>query len=186
MQSSLTGKLMGAVCKQGEEDNKPCNLYKEKEIFTGDMSYMLLCKRLSHWQPNKEFMCPGLRCTAEHLCHMGGQNLYPQSVNLTTEITHQSNRALAIGTIIHGITSKSFIWTDLLGDYRRPCCLPAVPTKCGQCPHDTHWGKAGAVRAPPRDPCNTNKYTMTFWVMHRDWEKMQTTYDLGWIETKDW
>lgn len=32
MQSSLTGKLMGAVCKLGEEDNKPCNLYKEKGI----------------------------------------------------------------------------------------------------------------------------------------------------------
>lgn len=69
---------MGAVCKLGEEDNKPRNLYKEKGIFTGDMSYMLLCKRLSYWQPNKKFMLPGLWCTAEHLCHMAGQNLYPQ------------------------------------------------------------------------------------------------------------
>lgn len=51
---------MEAVCKPGEEDNKPCNLYKEKGIFTGDMSYMLVCKHLSYWQPHKEFMCPGL------------------------------------------------------------------------------------------------------------------------------
>lgn len=62
---------------------------------------MLLCKCLSHWQPNKEFMHPGLGCTAEHLCHMGGPNLHPQSVSLTAETTPQSNRALAIGTIRH-------------------------------------------------------------------------------------
>lgn len=60
MQSSLTGKFMEAVCKPGEEDNKPCNLCKGKGIFTGDMSYMLVCKHLSYWQPHKEFMSPGL------------------------------------------------------------------------------------------------------------------------------
>lgn len=99
MQSSLTGKLMRAVCKLGEEDNKPCNLYKEKGIFTGDMSYMLVCKRLSYWQPNKEFMYPGLQCTAEHLCHMGVPNLHPQGCKQLLRASYNRDHQIFMGSL---------------------------------------------------------------------------------------
>lgn len=109
MQRSLTVKLMGAVCMPWEEDNKPCNLYKEKGNFTSHMSYILVCKRLSYRQPNKEFMYPGLRRTEGHTCHMGGQNPYPDGWkehlrSTTCNMEHQTLVKAWLGKVSSGQT----------------------------------------------------------------------------------
>lgn len=167
MQRSLTVKLMGAVCMPWEEDNKPCNLYKKRGIFTSDMSYILVCKRLSYRQPNKEFMYPGLRCTEGHICHMGGQNPYQIAGN------NSSGAPLAIWSTrhlwrhgqekFHPDRFTQRLWKELLPS----CCLHQMWPMA----RDTQRGKAVPVHPPLREHYESTaswEYAITLSPGHAD------------------